>query len=86
MRPISTSMVALSDKSGLLHRFLALPCPRVFIFGEQFESLQCLPMLAKRGFHLTRIADCGHFPLYSNLVAMWEYIRRNVEMEERERS
>lgn len=35
---IFASMVELSDGGDLLTKFLALPCPRMFIYGEQNAS------------------------------------------------
>lgn len=82
VRPIFTSMVQLSDNGDLLAKFLALPCLRVFMFGEQFASLKYLPTLAKHGVCLARIAASGHFPMYSNPPAMWQHIQRNVSLGE----
>jgi pimeloyl-ACP methyl ester carboxylesterase len=35
VRPIFTSMVDLSDRGDLMNRFLALPMPRMFMYGER---------------------------------------------------
>jgi pimeloyl-ACP methyl ester carboxylesterase len=82
VRPIFTSMVELSDNTDLLGKFLALECPRVFMFGDQFASLKYLPKLAQNDVALARIADTGHFPMYSNPSSMWHHIHTNVEFGE----
>ncbi|KAH7143510.1 putative hydrolase or acyltransferase of alpha/beta superfamily [Dactylonectria macrodidyma] len=82
VRPIFSSMVKLSDEGDLLSKFLALPCPRTFMFGEQYSWLSYLPKLAANGVHLANIPDTGHFPMYSNPVAMWQYILQTIELGE----
>lgn len=82
VRPIFSSMVQLSDKDQLLEKFLALPFPRIFMFGEQYDSLSYLPTLAAAGIHLARIKDSGHFPMYSNPPAMWQHIEKAVALGE----
>lgn len=34
-------MVNLSDNANLMEKFLALPLPRMFMYGEQNRSLSC---------------------------------------------
>ena len=74
VRPIFESMVDLSDNGDLLAKFLDLPSPRMFMFGEQFASLSYLPVLKSNGVQLAEIPHCGHFPMYSNPPAMWQEI------------
>jgi pimeloyl-ACP methyl ester carboxylesterase len=80
VKPIFESMVDLSDNDALLDRFLALPAPRMFMYGEQNGSLSYLPTLAAEGVELAEIAHCAHFPMYSNPPAMWseiiDFVRR----------
>ena len=71
VRPIFESMVELSDHGKLLTRFLALPLPRMVMYGEQNRSLSYLPRLADEGVELAEISHSGHFPMYSNPVEMW---------------
>lgn len=71
---IFRSMVDLSDYGDLMHRFLKLPCPKMFMYGEQNEHLSYLPQLAHHGVRLAPIEHCGHFPMYSNPSAMWDAI------------
>lgn len=76
--PIFRSMVDLSDREPLLDRFLALPAPRMFLYGEQNDTLSYLSKLAANGVELAPIPRCGHFPMYANAPAMWDRISRFV--------
>jgi pimeloyl-ACP methyl ester carboxylesterase len=76
VRGIFRSMVDLSDHGDLMTKFLSLPCPRMFMYGDQNASLSYLPSLDTNGVELAEIPHSGHFPMYSNPVAMWERIAR----------
>lgn len=54
--------------------FLSLPCPRMFMYGEQNSSLSYLTKLGANGVELAKTPHSAHFPMYSNPVAMWERI------------
>ena len=71
MRGIFTTMVALSDNAGLMERFLELPCPKMFMYGEQNATLSYLGHIGRHGVELAEIPQCGHFPMYANPPAMW---------------
>ncbi|WP_321935682.1 alpha/beta hydrolase [Paraburkholderia sp. J8-2] len=71
---IFRSMVELSDNGDLMRKFLALPFPRMFMYGQQNASLSYLDHIREQGVALAEIANCGHFPMYSNPVAMWRAI------------
>jgi pimeloyl-ACP methyl ester carboxylesterase len=74
VRGVFESMVNLSDHGDLLTRFTSLPCPRMFMYGEQNATLSYLPTLRERGVELAEIPLSGHWPMYSNPVAMWTAI------------
>ncbi|MFB7933915.1 MULTISPECIES: alpha/beta fold hydrolase [Streptomyces] len=74
VRAIFESMVDLSDHGNLLDRFLGLPLPRMFMYGEQNDSLSYLPKLAEGGVELAEISHSAHFPMYSNPPQMWARI------------
>ena len=74
VRGIFTSMVELSDHGDLMRRFLSLPCPRMFMHGEQNDGLSYLSNLQENGVRVARVRSCGHFPMYSNPVEMWSLI------------
>jgi len=71
---IFQSMVELSDNGDLMNKFLNLPCPRMFMYGEQYASLSYLSHIQAQGVRLAEIPDCGHFPMYSNPPLMWKEI------------
>lgn len=68
------SMVELADHGGLLQKFLALPCPRMYLYGEQCAGLSYLPLLDANGVELAEIPHSGQLPMYSNPVATWRQI------------
>lgn len=74
VRGIFESMVDLSDHGDLLTKFLALPFPRMFLYGEQNASLTYLPELAANGVELAQVPHSGHWPMYSNPAWMWDRI------------
>lgn len=71
---IFQSMVELSDHGKLMEKFLGLPCPKMFMYGEQNASLSYLGHIQAHGVRLAEIPACGHFPMYSNPVLMWKEI------------
>lgn len=82
VRPIFESMVDQSDNGGLMDRFLSLPFPRMYMYGEQNNTLSYLPQLAANGVELAEISDCAHFPMYSNAPAMWSRISTFINSAE----
>lgn len=82
VRPIFSSMVALSDTGDLLAKFMRLPCPRIFMFGEQYSTLSYLPILKGAEIGIAEIKESGHFPMYSNPPAMWRHIRELLAIAE----
>jgi pimeloyl-ACP methyl ester carboxylesterase len=79
VRPIFESMVKLSDEEDLLGWMLDLPCPKMFMFGEENRGLSYLPKLGKGGVDLAQVPHCGHFPMYSNPVEMFRRIAEFLE-------
>ena len=74
VRGIFGSMVALSDHGDLMNKFLDLPCQKMFMYGDQNASLSYLGHIQRNGVQLAEIPSCGHFPMYSNPIVMWERI------------
>ncbi|OOQ84920.1 alpha/beta fold family hydrolase [Penicillium brasilianum] len=74
IRPIFESMVHLSDHGDLMEKFLGLPCPKMFMFGEENRGLSYLGRLEEQGVELAMIEESGHFPMYSNPVEMYRRI------------
>jgi hypothetical protein len=71
---IFESVVELSDHGGLMKKFLALPLPRMFTYGERNATLTCLPELAAGGVESAQVPQSGHRPMYSNAAWMWDRI------------
>ncbi|QFR01149.1 alpha/beta fold hydrolase [Streptomyces phaeolivaceus] len=82
VRGIFASMVDLSDHGALLDRFLALPMPRTFMYGERNTSLSYLPALAEHGVEPAEISPCARFPMYSNAPETWSRITTTVTRAE----
>jgi pimeloyl-ACP methyl ester carboxylesterase len=76
IRPIFTSMVALSDEAPLLEIMAELRCPRMFVYGEQNRHLSYLDRLQSLGVEVAEIPFSGHFPMYSNPPALWSVMAR----------
>ena len=74
VKGIFTSMVELSDHGDLMSKFLGLRCPKMFMYGEQNNSLSYLEHIESNGVRLSEIPACGHFPMYSNPTVMWAEI------------
>ncbi|WP_072378553.1 alpha/beta fold hydrolase [Novosphingobium sp. NDB2Meth1] len=74
VRPIFTSMVDLSDNGRLMDRFVGLPCPKLFMYGDENAHLSYLAALASKGIALARIAQSNHWPMYSAPAEMWRRI------------
>jgi len=74
VKPILESIVEVSDGGALLDRFLGLPLPTMFMYGEQNSALSYLQAMAESGVELARISHSGHFPMYANAPEMWARI------------
>ena len=75
VRGIFESMVQLSDHGDLMSIFLSMPFPLMFMYGEQNSSLSYLSKLRDNKVELAEIPYSGHWPMYSNPVAMWQRIQ-----------
>lgn len=73
VRGIFESMVDLSDHGDLMTKFLALPFPRMFMYGAA-SAPSYLPKVAANGVELAEIPHSAHWPMYANPVAMWARI------------
>lgn len=72
VRGIFSSMVELSDHGRLMEKFLALPCRKMFMYGAQNAGLSYLAHIERHGVRLSEVPHCGHFPMYSNPLFMWQ--------------
>ena len=80
--PIFRSMVKLTDSGELLDKFLELPFPKMFMYGDDNRSLSYLGRLRNHGVQLAEIRRCGHFPMYANPSSMWNHIGAFIEQTE----
>lgn len=71
---IFSSMVDLSDNGDLMRKYLNLPCPKMYMYGEQNNTLSYLRDIQSKGVRLSEIPQCGHFPMYANPPMMWREI------------
>lgn len=78
IKPVFSSMVRLSDSGLLMDQFLNLPCPKMFMYGVTNRHLSYLEFIQAQGIQLAEIEYCGHFPMYSNPVQMWQQIELNL--------
>lgn len=76
-------MIDLSDHGDLMPKFLTLPCPRMFMYGEQNSALSYLAKLAASGVEPAPIPRSGHWPMYANPVAMRERIAAFIHQARR---
>jgi pimeloyl-ACP methyl ester carboxylesterase len=83
IRPVFESLVDLSDSGGLLSRFIGLPMPLMFMYGEQNAHLSYLPELRRGGVSVVEVAHSGHWPMYSNPPAVWSALGAFLEMADR---
>lgn len=71
IEPVFRSMVDISDNEPLMDMIGGLNCPRAFIYGEQNRDLSYLDHLPEIGVQVVEIPYSGHFPMYSNPIALW---------------
>lgn len=79
IRPLFESIVELSGKGDLLNKFIGLPIPKMFMFGDANGHLPYLGLLQRKGIQMAQISGCGHFPMYSNPPEMWRNLARFIE-------
>lgn len=79
VKSIFTSMVYLSDNDNLMDKYLALSCPKMFMYGSQNSTLSYLDHIKRNGVQLSQVPHCGHFPMYSNPPFMWREIAEFID-------
>ncbi len=70
----SFETVAESDTGRLLEEFLALPVPRLFLYGEANKHLSYLPRLRASDVRVREIPSSAHFLFYDNPVETFQAI------------
>lgn len=66
--------VAYSASGDLLKQFVALSIPKVFIYGQENNTLSYIPALIGSGVNVKEIADSNHFIFYDNPKGLYEVI------------
>ena len=70
----SFQTVEYSSTGELLVQFKALKIPRLFIYGEENNSLSYIPELRKSGMTVKEISKSNHFIFYDNPKELYEVI------------
>jgi len=70
----SFQTVEYSSTGELLAQFKALKIPRLFIYGEENNSLSYIPELRKSGMTVKEISNSNHFIFYDNPKELYEVI------------
>jgi pimeloyl-ACP methyl ester carboxylesterase len=70
----SFQTVAYSSSGDLLKQFVALPIPKLFIYGQENNSLSYIPELISSGVNVKEISDSNHFVFYDNPKELYEVI------------
>lgn len=83
--PIFRSMVELSDNEPLFDIFTGLPCPKMFVYGDENRSLTYLGRLQHECVQLCEIEGSGHFPMYANPKALWRRMGQFIDQSEMNR-
>ena len=79
----SFETVRETDSGKLLPEFLALPIPRLFLYGDENRSLSYLSELNSSEVEVQEVPESGHFLFYDNPVATYRYISQFVNEHSR---
>ena len=66
--------VEYSATGNLLKQFIALNIPKIFIYGQENNSLSYIPELIKKGVNVKEISNSNHFIFYDNPKELYEVI------------
>ena len=67
-------LVEYSDNGNLIHRFIELKIPKLFLYGSENQGLSYLPELKDCNCQLIEIPNSGHFPFHDNPQAFYQAI------------
>jgi pimeloyl-ACP methyl ester carboxylesterase len=70
----SFQTVEYSATGGLLRQFIDMSIPKIFIYGEENNSLSYIPELIQRGVNVKEIANSNHFVFYDNPKELYDVI------------
>ena len=63
-----------SATGELLKQFIALRIPKLFIYGQENNSLSYIPELINQGVNVKEISNSNHFIFYDNPKELYEVI------------
>lgn len=66
LREYCGSIVHHCESAPLLNFFIDVPCPKMFIYGQENNDLTYLNKLSTSGVDIQEIPGSNHFPFYSN--------------------
>jgi pimeloyl-ACP methyl ester carboxylesterase len=74
----SFQTVAESDSGRLMEEFIALPIPRLFIYGEANRRLSYLPKLRESSVQVREIPLSAHFMFYDDPLETFRHVAEFV--------
>lgn len=76
----SFQTVRESDSGELLEEFLAIPVPKLFLYGEANRRLSYLPRLRENNVEVREVPKAAHFLFYDDPVTTFEEIARFLKI------
>lgn len=70
----SFQTVEYSATGGLLRQFIDMSIPKIFIYGQENNSLSYIPELIKKGVNVKEISNSNHFVFYDNPKELYDVI------------
>lgn len=70
----SFQTVEYSATGDLLKQFIALKIPKIFIYGQENNSLSYIPELLRNNVNVKEISNSNHFVFYDNPKELYEVI------------
>ncbi|WP_424001433.1 alpha/beta fold hydrolase [Maribacter sp. IgM3_T14_3] len=70
----SFQTVEYSATGDLLKQFIALKIPKIFIYGQENNSLSYIPELLKNNVNVKEISNSNHFVFYDNPKELYDII------------
>jgi hypothetical protein len=71
------SLVELSESGILLNKFMTLPFPKTYLYGEKNRGIEAIS--AVKGADIVEIKGVGHFMHNDNPVQTYSEIERRLE-------
>lgn len=75
----SFQTVKYSATGELLRQYMEMPIPRLFIYGQENNSLSYIPELLKNGLNVKEVSESNHFIFYDNPKELYEVIGEFVD-------